>query len=81
MAEENFGENLMRMVAAELHFLNAMTASREMYGRGYFSLGVSERAVIDQIVLMTIAGNFQALTPTFLADQQVQQPMGFRGQG
>jgi hypothetical protein len=43
MADEKFGENLKRVIAAELHFFNRMTASREMFGKSYFSLGISER--------------------------------------
>jgi hypothetical protein len=77
MAEEIFSENLMRMVAAELHLLNTMTVSREMYGRGYFSLGVGERAIVDQTAVNTIAAHYRDITPQFLAAQQVPQPMGF----
>jgi hypothetical protein len=78
MAEEKFSDNLMRAIAAELHFLNGMTAAREMYGKGYFSLGTLEKASLDQMVIGIIAANYQALTPEFLATQQTQQPMGFR---
>jgi hypothetical protein len=78
MAEEKFSDNLFRMIAAELHFLNTMTVAREMYGRGYFSLGVGERQVVDQTLFQTISGNYQALTPEFLASQKTQQPVGFR---
>ena len=63
MAEEIFSENLMRMVAAELHLLNTMTVSREMYGRGYFSLGVGERASVDQTAVNTIAAPYRDITP------------------
>jgi hypothetical protein len=40
IAEETFDQNLMRMIAAELHFLGGMTAAREMFGKGYFLLGL-----------------------------------------
>jgi hypothetical protein len=46
MAEEKFSENLNRLIAAELHFFNRMTACREMFGKSYFSLGISEKAVV-----------------------------------
>jgi hypothetical protein len=39
MADETFPVNLMRMIAAELHLLNGMTAAREIFGKSYFSLG------------------------------------------
>jgi hypothetical protein len=77
MAEEKFSDNLMRAIVAELHFLNAMTAAREMFGKSYFSLGVAEKVAVDQAVLGNMSGNYQALTPTFLAGQQAQEPAGF----
>jgi hypothetical protein len=80
MAEEIFGDNLLRMIAAELHFLSSITAAREMHGRSYFSLGVHEKAALDQMVVQTIAANYQALTPEFLASQKTPQAMGFRAQ-
>jgi hypothetical protein len=40
MAEGTFSENLNRLIAAELHFFNRMKASREMFGKSYFSLGL-----------------------------------------
>jgi deoxyxylulose-5-phosphate synthase len=48
MAEEKFSDNLLRAIAAELHFLNGMTAAREMFGKSYFSLGLSEKIAVDQ---------------------------------
>jgi hypothetical protein len=80
MPEENFSDNLMRAVAAELHFLNGMTAAREMFGKSYFSLGAGEKAAVDQIVVAHVASNYQAVTPSALALQTTQQPMGFRAQ-
>jgi hypothetical protein len=77
MAEEKFDENLMRMMAAQLHFISCVIAGREMFGRGYFSLGVSERTAVDQAVFGAVGGNYQAITPVFLTTQQSQQPMGF----
>ena len=77
MAEENFNTNLMRMIAGQLHCLAGMTAAREMFGKSYFSLGLSEKAAVDQAVFAAMASNYQAITPTFLAAQQGQQPVGF----
>jgi hypothetical protein len=77
MAEENFTDNLLRMVAADLHFLTAMTAAREMFGRGYFSLGGAEKVAVDQASLANLQGNYQAITPQFLASQVTKEPMGF----
>jgi len=80
MAEESFSDNLMRMVAAELHLLNSLTVAREMFGCGYYALGAGEKAIVDQTVFATVQGNYQTITPPFLASQTTTQPMGFRGQ-
>ena len=53
-----------------------MTASREMFGKSYFALGISERAAVDQTVLTAIAGIYQGITPAAL-EAHVEQPMGF----
>jgi hypothetical protein len=82
MAEQTFSENLMRALVAELHFLNGLMAAQAMYGRGYFSLGVGEKAAVDQAVMQVVGGNYAAITPEWLAGPQAlgQQPMGFRAQ-
>jgi hypothetical protein len=67
----------MRMIAAELHLLNCVTAAREMFGRGYFALGVGERAIVDQTILQHAGGIYNALTPEYLASQRTQHPVGF----
>jgi hypothetical protein len=77
MAEENFNTNLMRMIAGQLHCLVGMTAAHEMFGKSYFSLGIPEKIAVDNAVNGIIAGNFQAITPAFLAAQQAPQPVGF----
>jgi hypothetical protein len=83
MADENsvaFHDNLLRMVAAQLHFSNAMAAAREMFGRSYFSFGTGEKAAVDQAVFASTASNFQAITPEFLAGHKQHQPVGFHVQ-
>lgn len=77
MTNEIFATNLMKMLAAELHFQSTLLVAREMYGRGYFALGVGERAVVDQTVFGHVASNYTAITPEFLAGQASTQPMGF----
>jgi hypothetical protein len=77
MAEEKFSDNLMRAIAAELHLLNGMTAAREMFGKSYFSLGLSEKIAVDQAVLAMVAANYQSLTAESLAAQKAQESMGF----
>lgn len=48
MADEVFSDNLLRMIAADLHLLTTITAAREMFGRGYFSLGHPEKIAVDR---------------------------------
>jgi hypothetical protein len=78
MAEEKFSDNLMRMIAAELHVSNSFSAAREMFGRHYTALGQIEREAVDQAVMKLVGGNYQALTARFLAAQKAQEPIGFR---
>ena len=75
---ETFSENLMRALVAEMHFLNGQLAAREMFGRGYFALGLGEKMAVDQAVLAAVGGNYQTITREWLAGQQAPQPMGFR---
>jgi hypothetical protein len=77
MADENFPTNVIRMIAAELHFQSALLASREMFGRGYFSLGATEKIAVDQAVIGFVGGNYRDITQEFLAGQESRQPIGF----
>jgi hypothetical protein len=75
--DERFATNLLRLLGAQLALQNAMSLAREMFGRAYFSLGVGERAVVDQAILDHLRGYYQAITPEFLEGQQTKQPIGF----
>lgn len=75
--DEQYNQNLLKFVCAELYFLATMNASREMYEKSYFSLGVSEKQAIDQTVWLQISGNFQQLTPEILG-AQTQGKTGFQ---
>lgn len=75
--DEKFPVNLLRMIAASLYYANALSTSREMFGRGYLSLGVGEKAAVDQAVLAYVGGNYHSLTPEFLEAQQARLPIGF----
>jgi hypothetical protein len=78
MPNGEFETNLLRMIAAELYFSLGMQASHEMYGKSYFSLGVGERAAVDQAVLGGVGGNYQALTADFLRGEVAKPPVGFQ---
>ena len=74
---KGFETNLLRLVAAETYFLCSLNAAREMYGKSYFSLGVTEKQALDQQVLSQISGNFQTLTPEWFGTPSANQTVGF----
>ena len=75
----DFQLEVIKLVAAELYFLTGMTAAREMYGKSYFSLGVTEKAAVDQLVWSQISGNLAAITPQIFAKQiPGQKSAGFQ---
>jgi hypothetical protein len=78
MAEEKFSDNLLRAIYAQLHFQSGLLAAREMYGKSYFSLGVTEKMTLDQMVFGTIASNYQSITAEGLASHKSKEPIGFR---
>jgi hypothetical protein len=78
---EDFSVNLLRTIAAEMFYLCGLQTAREMFGKGYFSLGVAEKASVDQATLSMIATTFQQLTPEWFRDQKPQGTAGFQVQG
>ena len=74
---ETFDTNLLRVTAASLAALVSMTVAREMFGKGYFALGVQERAIVDNNTFQMTASHFQQLTPDKLASQG-QTALGFQ---
>lgn len=76
-AEDDFYLNLLKMIAANSHFQTVLLASREMFGRSYFSLGPAEKAAVDQAVIGHVGSNYGAITPEFLAGPGMSQPVGF----
>jgi hypothetical protein len=77
MADDNYSDNLLRLLTAQASLLTGMVASREMFGKGYFALGVAEKAAVDQAVLAMVLANYQTLTPEFLARPKSPQQAGF----
>ncbi len=71
--DEQYRQNLTRLACAELFSLLAVIASREMYGKSYFSLGVAEKAALDQTVLSSISGNYHVLVPEWFGDVNPSQ--------
>jgi len=79
-ANEDFTTNMLRMVCGALVSSISLQASREMFGKSYFSLGMGERAILDQAVFAMLAANFQSVTPENLATQATAKPVGFQAQ-
>jgi hypothetical protein len=73
-----FETNLSRAQLAATWFSLCLQVSHDLFGRGYLSLSVPERAALDQLVLNHVAANYQALTPEWLTAQQARTPMGFQ---
>jgi hypothetical protein len=77
MPDESFETNLLRTIASSVYFLVSMNAAREMFGKSYFALGISEKAAVDQAAIAAVAANYQVLTPEFLKAQTTPQKVGF----
>jgi|HubBroStandDraft_5_1064220.scaffolds.fasta_scaffold1851758_2 hypothetical protein len=73
-----FETNLLKMIAAELHFLSAVSTSRELYGKSYFSLGASEKVAVDQMVFGLVGSNYVGITPEMLKSQTTTSTAGFQ---
>jgi hypothetical protein len=85
MAEEAFSVNLLRWIAAEIYFSLGIQTAREMFGKSYFSLGVAEKAAVDNAVGASVRGNYQAMTLDYLVGQEsppknpgAKPPVGFQ---
>jgi hypothetical protein len=66
MPNDEFSTGLVKLLCAETWFLCQMTASREMYGKSYFALGVAEKQAVDQTVLNTVGAIQSSITPEWL---------------
>ena len=75
MTDEIFEANLLRWISSELYFSLGMQASREMYGKSYFSLGVAEKTAVDNAVGATVRANYQAMTPELLMQALAPEPL------
>jgi hypothetical protein len=80
MTEERFEDNLVRVAGACLFHLAHLLTAREMFGKGYYTLGQGEKSTVDQTVFQTVASYYSQMTPEMLKSQaaQAKQP-GFQG--
>src|ERR1700691_5355748 len=77
MADEDFQQNILRMIAAELWFIAGLQASQATFGKSYTSLSVVEKGVVDQLVNGALGGNYNQITPAWLAGQKAATTVGF----
>lgn len=75
--DKDFDSKVLKFIASELYFLTALSASREMYGKSYFSLGIAEKQAVDSAVWNQTYGNFQQITPQLLGEQPEAPKVGF----
>jgi hypothetical protein len=75
---EDFLTNVARLIAGTLYFSVSMQASREMYGKSYFELGIQEKAALDQLVFVQVSANYAGVTPENLAMKPTPQAAGFQ---
>lgn len=76
MSDADFATNLLRSMLANIYFQTMMQVSREMFGKGYFTLGPAEKIAVDQCAFGHVASNYNVLTPEFYG-QPDRQPAGF----
>jgi hypothetical protein len=75
---DEFELNLLKVIAAQNFYLCGLQTAREMFGKSYFSLGISEKVVVDQSVIGLVGANFRGITPELLNEQKPQEPVGFQ---
>ena len=62
--------------------LLVLSVSREMFGKSWFSLGIGEKAAVEQAAFGLVSSGCQILTPQYLASLKpgasTQTPVGFQ---
>lgn len=75
--DAKFSLNLLRLLTAETGLAVAMQASRDLYGKSLFALGLPERAALEQLVFQEISQIYTRL-PNNLKDETIGAPIGFQ---
>ncbi len=68
MADDKFDTNLLRAIAAELHYANLRQVAQEKYGKPLESLTPEELGSLQQVVMADLTYLFRILTPEFLSN-------------
>lgn len=80
MADETYVENLLRWAAAHVQLQTRMQAAQEMFGKGYFALGVGEQTAVDRTVFDLAVSNYKAMTmENLVALTAAEKPAGTVG--
>jgi hypothetical protein len=77
MSKEESESNLLRTVAAQLHLLASLATARELFGKSYFALGMSEQLAADQAAWNMVADNYRFPMSEALAAKTQKEPIGF----
>jgi hypothetical protein len=73
-----FDTNLLRLLCAQTWSLISLTASRELFGKSYYSLSVAEKQAVDQAALNQIGANYNSMTPEYLKGSEPVAQIGFQ---
>ena len=73
-----YASNLLRWNASVAYAHFGLSVAREMFGKSYFSLGIQEKAAVDNAAFGMVAGNYQYLTSQNLTTPAVPSPVGFQ---
>jgi hypothetical protein len=66
---DEFTNNLLRAITAELHLGNLMRASTELYGKTFWDLEPAQQGDLQKRVLEPVAAIYNLLTSAFLSPQ------------
>ncbi len=84
MKNNEYSENLLRLIASCVYSSLFLQASREMFGRSWYSLGAAEQQAIIQAVTAQVGYNMNFLTlevlKKTLGQKDLKSPAGFQPQ-
>lgn len=73
MPEEDFQSNLLKMIAASAYSGFCLAASRELFGKSYYALGLVEKEACDRTALGQVLTNYREITPALLSNAPQQE--------
>jgi hypothetical protein len=70
-------DQTLTMISASLHFSNILDASRDLFGRGYFSLGVAEQRIVEEVIWKATTSIASGIAAPAGIEAAERQPAGF----